>query len=121
EIRARFRREARLLQFLTHPNVIRAIAFTEERGAPWLVLERPPGRSLRDEMERRGPMAPEEVVLLLTGLAAALDHLHARGLVHLDVRPENAIVTSDGDVKLVDFGLAQAAGNAQEPLDGTRG
>jgi serine/threonine protein kinase len=120
DTRARFRREARLLQFLTHPNVIRALAFTEERGAPWLVLERPPGRSLRDEMEQRGPMSPEEVVPVLTGLAAALDHLHARGLVHLDVRPENAIVTPDGDVKLVDFGLAQAAGDAQEPLDGAR-
>jgi hypothetical protein len=120
ETRARFRREARLLQFLTHPNVIRALAFTEERGAPWLVLERPPGRSLRDEMARRGPMSPEEVVPVLTGLAAGLDHLHARGLVHLDVQPENAIVTPDGDVKLVDFGLAQAAGDAQEPLDGAR-
>ena len=51
EMRARFRREARLLQFLSHPNVIRALAFTEERGAPWLVLERVRGRSLREEID----------------------------------------------------------------------
>jgi serine/threonine-protein kinase len=97
EMRARFRREARLLQFLSHPNVIRALAFAEERGAPWLVLERVPGRTLREEIEMSAPFSVEEVVPLLQGMAAALDHLHARGLAHLDVRPENAVVTLDGE------------------------
>ena len=117
EMRARFRREARLLQFLSHPNVIRALAFAEERGAPWLVLERVRGRSLREEIAMGAPFSPEEVVPFLQGLAAALDHLHARGLAHLDVRPENVIVTPDGEVKLVDFGAAQAAGAMQESAD----
>ena len=120
EMRARFRREARLLQFLSHPNVIRALAFSEERGAPWLVLERIRGRSLREEIAMGAPFAPEEVVPLLQGIAAALDHLHARGLAHLDVRPENVIVTPDGEVKLIDFGVAQAAGSMQELADGSR-
>jgi serine/threonine protein kinase len=118
EMRARFRREARLLQFLSHPNVIRALAFSEERNAPWLVLERIRGRTLREEIAQGAPFAPEEVMPLLQGIAAALDHLHARGLVHLDVRPENVIVTPDGDVKLIDFGVAQAAGAMQELADG---
>ena len=118
EMRARFRREARLLQFLSHPNVIRALAFSEERGAPWLVLERIRGRSLREEIAMGAPFAPEEVMPLLQGIAAALDHLHARGLAHLDVRPENVIVTPDGEVKLIDFGVAQAAGAMQESADG---
>jgi hypothetical protein len=118
EMRARFRREARLLQFLSHPNVIRALTFSEERGAPWLILERVPGRTLREEIEAGAPFSPEEVLPLLRGLAAALDHLHARGLVHLDVRPENVVVTPDGDAKLVDFGIAQTAGTLQTLADG---
>jgi serine/threonine protein kinase len=118
EMRARFRREARLLQFLSHPNVVRALAFSEERNAPWLVLERIRGRSLREEIAMGAPFPPEEVMPLLQGIAAALDHLHGRGLAHLDVRPENVIVTPDGEAKLIDFGVAQAAGAVQESADG---
>jgi serine/threonine-protein kinase len=114
EMRARFRREARLLQFLSHPNVIRALTFVEERGAPWLVLERVPGRTLREELDARGPLTPEAVVPLLNGIAAALDHLHARGLVHLDLRPETMVLLPGGEVKLVDFGVSQTAGSPQE-------
>ena len=118
DMRARFRREARLLQFLSHPNVIRALAYAEERGAPWLVLESVHGRTLREAIVNDAPFTPEAVVPVLTGLAAGLDHFHARGLVHLDVRPDNVVVTPDGAVKLVDFGLAQTSGATQHAADG---
>src|SRR3954463_3560558 len=118
QMRARFRREARLLQFLSHPNVIRALTFAEERGAPWLVLEQVRGNTLRTELAEHAPLSPEQVVPILSGAAAALDHLHARGLVHLDVRPENMVITPDGNVKLIDFGFAQSAGTMQEAVDG---
>ncbi len=119
QMRARFRREARLLQFLSHPNVIRALTFAEERGAPWLVLEQVQGNTLRQEIEDHAPLSPEQMVPILRGAAAALDHLHARGLVHLDLRPENMVVMADGNVKLIDFGFAQTAGSMQETVDGS--
>jgi predicted Ser/Thr protein kinase len=114
DMRARFRREARLLQFLSHPNVVRALTFTEERGAPWLIIERVPGRTLREELDANAPVPPEAVVPVLEGTAAALDHLHARGLIHLDLRPENIMVTPNRQVKLIDFGLAQTGGSVPE-------
>lgn len=114
DMRARFRREARLLQFLSHPNVVRALTFTEERGAPWLIMERVPGRTLQEELAARPPLQPEAVVPVLEGVAAALDHLHARGLIHLDLRPENVMVMPTHQVKLIDFGLAQTGGAVPE-------
>jgi serine/threonine protein kinase len=114
DMRARFRREARLLQFLSHPNVVRALSFTEERGAPWLIMERVPGRTLREEITAGAPFQPEAVVPVLEGLASALDHLHARGLIHLDLRPENVTVMPNRQVKLTDFGLAQTGGSVPE-------
>ncbi len=114
DMRARFRREARLLQFLSHPNVVRALTFTEERGAPWLIMERVPGHTLREEIAASAPFSPEAVVPVLEGAAAALDHLHARGLIHLDLRPENVMVMPNQQVKLIDFGLAQTGGAVPE-------
>lgn len=114
DMRARFRREARLLQFLSHPNVVRALTFTEERGAPWLIMERVPGRTLREEIAASAPFQPEDVVPVIEGAAAALDHLHARGLIHLDLRPENIVVMPTRQIKLIDFGLAQTGGAVPE-------
>jgi predicted Ser/Thr protein kinase len=119
ETRARFRKEARTMAFLTHPNVIKVYDLFEDDDAPWVVLEYAPGRSLKEEIATRGPYSVEETAKLLDQIAKALDHLHGRGMVHLDVKPQNVIVTPDLSVKLIDFGLAQNAGEPQEMIGGS--
>ncbi|HEX5499645.1 MAG TPA: serine/threonine-protein kinase, partial [Thermomicrobiales bacterium] len=118
ETRARFRSEARLLAFLNHPNVVRVLAVVEERSAPWVVLEHRPGRSVRELLAERGALTPEEVVPILEQTASALDHLHARGLVHLAIEPHNLLVGNDGSLQVTDFGHAQPAGQPQQIVAG---
>ena len=118
EARARFRREVRTMAFLTHPNVARVFDLYEDDEAPWAIVEFVPGQSLKQRIAERGVFSPEETSLVLEQAARALDHLHARGLVHLDVKPQNLIRTPDGLVKLIDFGLAQQSGAPQETIGG---
>ena len=67
----------------------------------------------------RGALPPAEVAELLDQIAAALEHVHERKLVHLDIKPQNLLLTPDGLIKLIDFGLAQPAGSTQELIGGT--
>ena len=116
QMRARFRREARLLAFLKHPNIVRVEAFIEEKDTSWVVLEFLSGGSLRQRIERAIPLSPEAVVPLLDQAASGLAHLHGRGIVHLDVSPENLLLAGNGPLKLIDLGLAQPAGQPQESM-----
>lgn len=119
ETRARFRREARTMAFLAHPNVTRVYDLFEDEEAPWVILEYVPGMSLKETIASRGPFSVQETATLLDQIAKALDHLHHRGLVHLDVKPQNLIVTPDSTIKLIDFGLSQRAGEPQEMIGGS--
>lgn len=119
ETRARFRHETRLMAFVAHPNVARVFDLHEDADAPWAVQEYIPGRTLKELIEERGAFPPGEAADLLDQIASALGHLHERGLVHLDVKPQNLLVTPEGEVKLIDFGLAQTAGATQELIGGT--
>lgn len=119
ETRARFRREARTMAFLKHSNVARVYDLYEDADGPWAILEYVPGRSLKEIVRDEGPLGPARTSTVLDQIASALAHLHAHGLVHLDVKPQNLLMTSDGTVKLIDFGLAQSAGERQESIGGS--
>src|SRR5271154_7405226 len=95
---ARFQREAELLASLNHPNIA-AIYGVEERA---LVMELVEGNS------PRGPMPFDEAWKIASQIAAALEYAHERGIVHRDLKPANILITPDGVVKLLDFGLAKA-------------
>ncbi len=117
-LRARFRDETRLQAFAAHPNIARVFDFYQETDACWAVHELVDGRSLRDLLDQNGVFAPADVANVLDQIADALADLHGRGVVHLDVNPRNVLVTAQGIVKLIDFGLAQTTGTVQEAIGG---
>jgi eukaryotic-like serine/threonine-protein kinase len=118
---ASFEREARAAAQLRNPNVVRIYdhGITDE-GLPYLVMEYIAGEALSARIERLGAMSPMEASSLVDRLARALVEVHARGLVHRDVKPENILVLdaadapSGFDVKLVDFGLAKLRSNEDD-------
>jgi serine/threonine protein kinase len=103
---ARFRREGRTAASIDHPNVVRVLDYGSDSAfGPFLAMELLYGLNLAQLMRVHGPMGLAEVIEWLAPIAAALDALHANGLLHRDVKPENIVRTTDGVVKLVDFGL----------------
>jgi eukaryotic-like serine/threonine-protein kinase len=111
--RARFLREARLAARLSHPNVVQIYDVGEDKGRPFIVMEYVEGETLADELARAGPLAPADAVARAVDCCAGLEHAHAAGLVHRDIKPRNLLRRHDGVVKIADFGIARAN-------DGTR-
>jgi hypothetical protein len=106
----RLRREARAAGRLVHPAIAHVLDLGEDGGRPYLVMELLHGESLAARLARAGPMAPAEAVRVVAAAADALEVAHRAGIVHRDVKPGNVFVTTGGDVKLLDFGIASAAG-----------
>ncbi|MGB3330426.1 MAG: protein kinase, partial [Thermomicrobiales bacterium] len=117
--RRRFRQEARMMAFVSHPNVVPIYDLHEEDAGSWVIMELVPGENLKQAIERHGPMSPTDVLPLLEELASALDAFHKRELVHLDIKPQNIMLTPDRHIKLIDFGLVQPAGPSQQTVGGT--
>jgi eukaryotic-like serine/threonine-protein kinase len=108
----RMRREARAAGRLEHPNIARVLDLGEHDGRPYLVMELLEGESLDARIARAGPMAPAEAARVVAAVADALEAAHGAGIVHRDVKPGNVFLTADGGVKVLDFGIAWAAGEA---------
>jgi hypothetical protein len=106
----RLRREARAAGRLAHPAIARVLDLGEDGGRPYLVMELLQGESLDARLARAGPLAPADAVRIVAAAADALEVAHRGGIVHRDVKPGNVFVTTGGDVKLLDFGIASAAG-----------
>jgi eukaryotic-like serine/threonine-protein kinase len=104
---AHLEREAKVLGELSHPNVISLLDYVKTEHDLYLVLEYVDGRSLSELLARRKTLRPEAVAALGSEMAHGLVHVHARGFVHRDVKPANILLSKAGDVKLVDFGIAQ--------------
>jgi serine/threonine protein kinase/beta-lactam-binding protein with PASTA domain len=104
----RFIGEARSVASLSHPNVVQVFDQGTDGKHVYLSMEYVPGRTLRDVLRKRGRLPAREALEIVIPVLAALGAAHQAGLVHRDVKPENVLLTDDGRVKVVDFGLARA-------------
>jgi eukaryotic-like serine/threonine-protein kinase len=107
--RDRFVREARLAAGLSHPNVVQIYDAGEDDGTPYIVMEYVDGRSLADELGEEAQLDAPRVVDLGVQVCAGLEHAHAAGLVHRDIKPGNLLLGEGGTAKIADFGIARAA------------
>jgi len=108
----RFHREARAIASLKHPGLVAIYDQGDDPRHPFLVMELIEGGTLRELLRERGPMPPHAVVAVLHPVLGGLGVAHQAGLVHRDVKPENVLISRDGEVKLVDFGLVRAIAEA---------
>ncbi|MCK4775048.1 MAG: protein kinase, partial [Candidatus Krumholzibacteria bacterium] len=114
----RFLREARACSRITHPNIITVYAAGEEDGCPYIAMELIDGETLRQIIDE-GPIEWKKAVRCLIDLLDAVGRLHEEGIVHRDLKPENIMITKDGVVKLMDFGLAHLQSSTTFTEEGT--
>lgn len=104
----RFRAEAKASARLSHPNVVAVYDQGTDHGSVFLAMELVRGKTLRDVIDDEAPFTPREALAILEPILLALRAAHTAGIVHRDVKPENVIIRTDGEVKVADFGLARA-------------
>ncbi|MFD6199648.1 protein kinase [Mycobacteriaceae bacterium NPDC060252] len=109
---ARFRLEARAVARLRHPGLVAVFDQGMDGRHPFLVMELIDGGTLRELLRERGPMPPHAVAAVFNPMLGGLAVAHRSGLVHRDVKPENVLISDDGEVKLADFGLVRAIAEA---------
>lgn len=103
----RFLREARTAAQIHHPNIVQVYDVDYERGFFFIVMEYVDGETVAERLRRRGRLSEREVVGIGMDAAAALEYARRRKIVHRDVKPENLLISKDGEVKLADLGLAK--------------
>jgi serine/threonine-protein kinase len=112
------KQEIRLARKITHRNVVRTHDLGEAEGVRFLTMEYVPGTTLRDILDRRGVVALAPGLQIAKQLCRGLAAVHEAGIVHRDIKPPNIMVLPNGVVKLMDFGIARAAGG-DDPGDGS--
>ncbi|MFF5792730.1 Stk1 family PASTA domain-containing Ser/Thr kinase [Paeniglutamicibacter sp. NPDC012692] len=126
-VQARFRREAKAVAGLNHPNIVSVYDTGEENreingsfvDLPFIVMEYVSGRTLRD-LHRAGEITVDLAVDYVLGVLEALQHSHAMGIVHRDIKPANIMVTSQGALKVMDFGIARALADSSSTMTQTQ-
>jgi serine/threonine-protein kinase len=120
---ARFRREAQSAASLNHPSIVAVYDTGEDMASglpvPYIVMEYVDGRTVRDLLQEGHRLLPERSLEIIDGVLRALDYSHQAGIVHRDIKPGNVMVTRNGDIKVMDFGIARAMSDAQSTMTQT--
>ncbi|MBS6196602.1 MAG: Stk1 family PASTA domain-containing Ser/Thr kinase [Clostridiales bacterium] len=106
---AKFRKEAQAAAGLAHPNVVNVYDVGEDKGIYYIVMELVQGITLKDYITRKGKLTVREATSIAIQVSLGLEAAHRSNVVHRDVKPQNIIISTDGKVKLSDFGIARAA------------
>lgn len=104
----RLRREAQAAANLNHPNIVNVFDWGSRDSTYYIVMEYLAGKTLKQIIESRGPLPAKRVIEIASQVCAALQFAHRREVIHRDIKPHNIIITHEGDVKVTDFGIAQA-------------
>ena len=111
----RFKREAQNAGRLSHPNIVNMYDVGYDQGYHYIVMEYVEGQTLKEYIQERGKLSVDEAVKFAVAIAEGLEHAHAMGIVHCDIKPHNMLITKSGRLKVTDFGIARAM-NSQNTM-----
>ncbi|WP_295266410.1 protein kinase, partial [Veillonella sp.] len=105
---ARFKREAQAAGKLSHPNIVSMYDVGFDQGYHYIVMEYIEGETLKEYITRHERISIDNAVKFTIAIAEGLEHAHAMGIVHCDIKPHNVLITKQGRIKVTDFGIARA-------------
>ena len=115
----RFRREAQSAANLSHPNIVSLYDYGSDDGSYFIVMEYIDGQAVSEIIASEAPLLPERAADIASDVAGALQRAHTAGLVHRDIKPGNIMITSTGQTKVTDFGIARALGRGEQTMTQT--
>ncbi len=109
DFRRRFHAESQAVAQLSHPNIVSAYDVSKSDECEYIVMEYIDGMTLKQYMQRKGPLPWREALHYVIQIVKALNHAHSRGVIHRDIKPQNIMLLRDGSIKVADFGIARFA------------
>lgn len=119
KFRGKFIREAQVIAGMEHPHIVRVTDVFEENGTAYYVMENLTGGSLADKVKKEGPFSEAKAEKYIRQVSAALAYIHSRNTVHLDIKPSNILLNSEGDAVLIDFGISKHYDDSGEQTSST--